>query len=189
MAAFPCCTTERAATGNAGPAFGDQPSRASQMFTTVQLEEQHIPSANLPKFPPVKERGRDLAPPNLVKSALKLLRPSSLSTTASPSICAVSTPRPRTASAIPKNRSVKSAPRRLQIFARSPSLGTRMRKRPCFTSCSQPGPAGGRSTSEASSGRMKPGGGIRRHGRRGAYVSQVGLFDARRLIDLIASSP
>ena len=30
-----------AATGNAGPAFGDQPSRASQMYTTVQRSEQH----------------------------------------------------------------------------------------------------------------------------------------------------
>jgi hypothetical protein len=30
-----------AATGNAGPAFGDQPSRASQMYTSVQRSEQH----------------------------------------------------------------------------------------------------------------------------------------------------
>jgi hypothetical protein len=44
MAAFPCCTDRYAATGNAGPAFGDQPSRAGQMFTTVQRVEQLAPS-------------------------------------------------------------------------------------------------------------------------------------------------
>ena len=30
-----------AATGNAGPAFGDQPSRAGLIYTTVQGSEQH----------------------------------------------------------------------------------------------------------------------------------------------------
>ena len=30
-----------AATRNAGPVFGDQPSRARQMYTTVQCSEQH----------------------------------------------------------------------------------------------------------------------------------------------------
>ena len=30
-----------AATGNAGPAFGDQPRRANQIYTTVRRSEQH----------------------------------------------------------------------------------------------------------------------------------------------------
>jgi hypothetical protein len=30
-----------AATGNAGPAFGDQPSRADLIYTMVQRSEQH----------------------------------------------------------------------------------------------------------------------------------------------------
>ena len=37
---FHAALIDDAATGNAGPAFGDQPSRASQMFTTVQCGEQ-----------------------------------------------------------------------------------------------------------------------------------------------------
>jgi hypothetical protein len=65
----------------------------------------------------------------------------------------MSTVRPRIASAIARNRSVKSAPRRLQTFERSSSFRTRMRKPSCLISCSQPAPAGGRSTSVGSQGR------------------------------------
>jgi hypothetical protein len=39
----------------------------------------------------------------------------------------------------------------------------RIRKPSCFTSWSQPGPAGGRSTSAGSQGRTKPASGMRRH--------------------------
>jgi hypothetical protein len=105
------------------------------------------------------------APRRLVMSAPKSLPSSCLSTTASPSISALSTLRPRTASAIPENRSVKSAPRRLQTFERSPSLRTRMRKPSCLTSWSQLAPAGGRSTSVGSHGRTKPTGGPGRRAR------------------------
>jgi hypothetical protein len=50
---------------------------------------------------------------------------SSHDTIAPPSISALSADRPRTAGAIPENQSVKSAPRRLQIFARSPKRDDR----------------------------------------------------------------
>jgi hypothetical protein len=36
---FHAALIDDAATGNAGPTFGDQPSRASQMFTTVHAEK------------------------------------------------------------------------------------------------------------------------------------------------------
>ena len=65
----------------------------------------------------------------------KSLRPPSRGTIAPPSISALSPDRSRTASAIPENRSVKSAPRRLEIFARSPSLPAGTQKPSWFTSC------------------------------------------------------
>jgi hypothetical protein len=40
MAAYPSALIDDAATGNAGLAFGDQPSCVSQTFTTVQCGEQ-----------------------------------------------------------------------------------------------------------------------------------------------------
>jgi hypothetical protein len=46
---------------------------------------------------------------------------------------------PRTASAIAGNRSVKSAPRRVQTCTRSPCLRATIRKPSCFISYSQPG--------------------------------------------------
>jgi hypothetical protein len=56
--------------------------------------------------------------------------------------------RPRTASAILRKRSVKSAARRLQTRMRSPCFQARTRKPSYLTSCSQPGPAGGRRGSD-----------------------------------------
>jgi hypothetical protein len=40
MAAFPCCTDETRRPGMQAPAFGDQPSRANHMCTTVECGEQ-----------------------------------------------------------------------------------------------------------------------------------------------------
>ena len=65
------------------------------------------------------------APPRLVRSAPKSLRPSFRRTTASPSMSAWSAGRPRTASAIVGKRKVKSAPRRLQTWTRSLCLRAR----------------------------------------------------------------
>jgi hypothetical protein len=71
-------------------------------------------------------------------------------------------------------RSGKSAPRRLQIFTRSPCFQAKMRKPSCFTSCSHPVPAGGRSMSVGSHGRMNPDGSF--VANRGAGARHITVF-------------
>jgi hypothetical protein len=136
---------------------GDQPSERLS-----PLLKRALPQIVAAETQKVEGHQRGLLPAVFGEERMEVAPPSSRNTTASPSIIASSALTPRTASAILEKRPVKSAPRRLQTVTRLPCFQATMRKPSCLISCSQPGPAGGRSTSVGSHGWMNPGGALRR---------------------------
>jgi hypothetical protein len=90
---FHAALIDDAATGNAGPAFGDQPSHSSQMFATVQCGEQLACAGFLrrvlkaaggiePLSAQWERRGRRRSPLILLRAATAICRRGTIATVA-----------------------------------------------------------------------------------------------------------